>query len=197
MSLILRLLALVLAALSVSCEWPAARGRVVIAGDSISWQAAQMGGDYGPAANYSQWGGRASDALPLIAADVQDPSRSPHVLVMAYGHNYYDTGMSPADVAELDALATAPADDACVVLLLPAYFGPDPVRAQVIDQYRAWAVGFMDSHPGRAITVDWATHVAAHPEYVTDDDYLHLTLEGAAPFADAVRAGVGWCLAYT
>jgi hypothetical protein len=180
-----------------ACEWPPARGRVVIVGDSISWMAGYMGGDYNGAANYSVWGGRAPDGLPLIEADVQDPARSPHVVVIAYGHNYYASGLTAEDLAVLDALVAAPADGACLVMLLPAYFGPDAHRVDVINRYRQWATGVMDDHPGQVITVDWAEHVAAHPEYVEQGDGLHLTQAGAVPFADSVRSGIGWCLAYT
>jgi hypothetical protein len=185
--------ALAVAVLDTACAVPPVPGHVIVTGDSIALQGWYLGGNYRDATVYTGLGWRASHSYPMVAADVTDAGRSPQVLVMAYGHNYTTTGMTSADRTELADHARLIHPDACLVILLPAYPGPDEYRRQVIDAYRAWAYDFEAGDPSGVVLVDWAAVVADHLDYL-GDDYVHLSETGAPAFTDLVNGGVDTCL---
>ncbi len=194
----IRLLAAAVLALAalIGCTQPPVPGRVIVAGDSVAWQGGYTEGSTGYWATsvYTFWGATAADGRPYVAADVADPAKSPQVLVMAYGHNYYPTGITPDVTAELDGMASLPhPTGTCLVIVLPGYVGSDAQRIQLMADYQTWATSWRDTHPGHVVLVDWASAAAASPDYLMGDG-VHLTTPGAAAFADLVNQGTYQCL---
>lgn len=175
--------------------------RVALAGDSVLWQGYLYGGELrGADTSLVYPGTTALDFVDEATAMVANKTRSPEVLVIAFGqNNWQDYGS--AEKSGLMQLAYAPADAACVVFLLP-YNG---IGAPNIDRYRADAVTLANARP-HSTYVDWSIVVKDHPEYLASD-HVHLNVPeyqswldaGAVPqpaavaYLDVVWSGVAHC----
>jgi hypothetical protein len=176
-------------ALGAACQpavkQPPAPGRVALAGDSLSIQGGYYGGGYGDIdiTDKIGLGWQAENAHPRVSRDVATHGTSPAVLIVALGQNDAANGLDQTDRQQLFALALAPADGACTVLVKPWYVGSDTVRHRGIADYRAWVDEMVALFPGRVHSVDWRPH-AEQPGVLAADGY-HLTETVGAPTYNA------------
>lgn len=181
-----------LALLAIACKQEPVPDRVFLAGDSTAW----LAGYYGPAWPYDEvhvnLGWRASNTRPTIDAAVADAARSPQVQVMAYGHNYVRTSWSPADRTEVRGHAEAVHDNACTVMVLPAYTGSDLRHALIIIAYREWATAFVAERPTHRVAVDWGLYQNTHPGSFPDGIHYE-DRQTAEAFHATVDGGVERC----
>ncbi len=172
-------------------------GTIDLVGDSIAFEAhwardAEFGAGF-PArtdlVNESTPGVRFQDLQPDEEVRVRQVQR-PSALVIALGTNNAkmdDGGWTIDDEAEFDTLLHTPADDACVVVVLPGY-GPqaDADRKREGDKARA-AMAALAATRDDTVVVDWGAVALAHPELLQADG-IHLASDGALPGRQANEA---------
>lgn len=215
--------AAVLAAVGLFSGCAPVPGRVVVTGDSTMFQALYYststvddGWDHGqfdagndpntPDDDLVQIGAEAEDLHPDVQRAVDDPNRSPEVLVVAVGHNDVavgGTGVSgqsrdgwtDQDALQVLSLLAAPEDGStCTVAVLPGYLGADPVHAANIAAMRTFVAESVALNPGSMAAVDWQTVIDVHPEYLAPDG-IHLSgaAEASNAFIELVDSGVNEC----
>lgn len=188
------LIALALAACQPVPKQPPAPGRVALAGDSLSVQGGYFGGGYGDIdfTDKIGLGWQAETAHPRVSRDVTGPATSPAVLIVALGQNDAGNGLDQTDRQQLMALALAPADGTCTVLVKPWYVGSDTVRRSGIAAYRAWVDEMVALFPGRVVSVDWRPHAEQPGVLAADGFHLTETL-GAATYNALIRSAPEAC----
>jgi hypothetical protein len=170
----------------------------MVAGDSVTVQAAVYGSDYVGAAdtqNTIGLGWKAATANPGIRAAVYNPDRSPETLAVAFGMNDRDGNLW--DTSERNAMFAdvfTPDPAAKVVLVLPWALDNDahdgPRYPEAVADIRDGLVRLADARNGlgsRTVVVDWRPIVEADPA-VLGPDGVHLntaTPETAAHAANA------------
>jgi hypothetical protein len=194
--LTLPLVALVAAA-GIACEpappkAPPVPSRVAVSGDSILLQAGLYGGGY-RGADYERkvdLGWQAVHVQGRITQDVASTTRSPAVLVLAFGNNEVVNGWEQADSNSWLSVTHTPHEDTCVVWVKPwtTVIG----RRIHIERARA-TIDTLASRPN-TVVVDWRPiaeqHLAADGVHLSETDadgngmwdsaeaYLRLIFEG-------------------
>lgn len=171
-----------------------------IAGDSVTFLASFHGSndvfDHAHTDGTVGIGWELSDALPAIQDRVNDPNRSPSVLVLAFGQNEADGGVWDQGEQNTWLQGTYTADDdACVVWVLPHYAGTNLGHKQAIQAMRHGIDVLVDSRNAdgmRTLMVDWRPIVQAHPNYL-ESDGVHPTPNGAQAYANLIGSGVHSC----
>lgn len=181
---------------ALGCKQEPVEGEVFLGGDSTMWLGNFYGGGFPPEwQEHFDLGWRASHAQPALDAAVADAALSPEVVVLGFGHNYVRTGMSTADRQELEKFATTAHQDACVVLVLPAYVGTDARHTLVIAAYKNWARNFAEARPDHRVIVDWPATAEQHPEWYQSDGIHSYDQDAGREYIAAVTAGVAECVA--
>lgn len=198
-------------------------GRVVVTGDSTMFQALYYSSstvddewDHGqfdtandpatPNDDMVQLGAEAEDLHPDVQRAVDDPNRSPEVLVVAVGHNDVAVGgtgvggqprdgWTDTDALQVLSLLAAPEDGVtCTVAVLPGYRGTDSVRAAGIAAMRTFVADAVVKNPGSMTMVDWQAVIDQHPEFLASDG-VHLSgaAEASNAFVELIDTGVNEC----
>lgn len=193
MNRIVRLLAaiMVLAGLG-ACQYPPSTTEPpFVGGDSLTLQTAITEGALPQGWDvYSSLGWQAENVQPGLTDRVNDPARSPRIVVIALGQNDGADGFDPTDQQQMAALAATPYPSACIRWVLPHYAGTDPVKLAGIEQVRTWEANYAAAH--RQDTVDWRHIALAHPEDV-DTDGTHLTPQGRLAYGQLLQQAVASC----
>jgi hypothetical protein len=192
-------------AASGACELvtkqPPVPDRVAVVGDSVTVLASYYGGGLGgwDDADKIGIGWQAEHAQPRLTADVQGPTTSPDILVVALGENdaarsYGRDGFTDEDRLQLWSLIGTPADGACVALVKPWYQPPEgqPVDQSQVDgiaAYRDWVDQVVQSDPERYRSVDWRPVVEADPMLLADDG-VHIRIEDQTLSANELTVAV-------
>lgn len=212
-----------LAAVGLASGCAPVPGRVAVTGDSTMFQALYYststvddGWDHGqldtandpatPNDDMVQLGAEAEDLHPDVQRAVDDPNRSPEVLVVAVGHNDAATGgtgvggqprdgWTDTDALQVLSLLAAPEDGVtCTVAVLPGYRGSDPVHAAGIAAMRTFVAESVALNPDSMVAVDWQPVIDTHPEYLASDG-VHLSgaAEASNAFVELIHTGVDRC----
>lgn len=192
MKRLLLLAALVVAALSTGACEPVP-GRVAWTGDSVSFNSG-----YNDSTSYINQvdndgkiviGGRASDTLARVQADVAGQNTSPQCLVIAFGQNEAGDGVVTQDEKNaLFAMVYAAHSSARVVVIKPhREHGPSNVMA-AIEEVRGVLDTLVSSRSNTAV-LDWRER--ALPGYIAVDG-VHLApdnVEAAHAYGELGREG--------
>jgi len=203
-----------LSAILVGCKTEPVPDRVAVTGDSVTLQAI-LYHDNGIMTDWDSSGKvnngwRADHSIGRVQEDVATEGTSPEVLVVAFGHNYWQD-FSPERQKTFRDLLQAPHEDACVVAVMPWYTGSNPTHLSRIEQVRlvAYHQGLLSNDNPDVpdiVLVDWKPIVDANPEYHWHDG-VHLPMDeewhNATPemvtagnaYAQMMQDGVDECYA--
>jgi hypothetical protein len=177
-------------------------GRVVVAGDSVTLQAAMADAPDGETPTdvevIAGLGWTVDDVLPPVRAAVA--ARPPDVLVVAVGLNDSSVGpggdgWSDADVERFRLLIGTAPTGSCVVVVLPGH-GPalgSAYAAEIVEARLALVQLAMERRDGPeagpTVVVDWQAEVDARPDLL-DPDGIHLARDPRTQQVSATAASV-------
>lgn len=170
--------------------------RVAITGDSVTLQA-MLYADNGVINDWDSkekvmLGWRAEHSIDQVQDDVAGEETSPEVLVVAFGHNYWQDFSTERQMVLRDLLQ-APHEDACVVAVMPWYTGPNETHLARIEQVRL-VLYHQSTLSNNIVLVDWKSIVDANPGYHYFDG-VHLpmgeddTWDWENPSSEMIEAG--------
>lgn len=180
-ALFLAVVAVIAADDPADAKAPPVPGRIMVAGDSLTWDALFYGGGF-PAGwdTYGKvYGGAQAETFHhRIAQDVDRASTSPETFVMAFGSNDAGDGFSQEDRNQVFALAFRPHDDTCTVMVKPHNSTSNATRQNGLEQYRAYVDQLVAAAPDRITSVDWRP-TATQPGIMGPDGVHHTRPVGA------------------
>jgi hypothetical protein len=175
-------------------------GRIDIAGDSLTIQAAMAGAipNTWDATDKVGNGWQAEHAQARLTREVTRPWASPDVLIMAFGSNDasvatgWGDGYTPTDRAQVEQLLATPHPDTTRVVILPHRRGPSgSPQLYAIDQYRHHLTHLATTR-GYCVA-DWEPAYAPHRNTWGSGDGTHLTPTGATAYGQFIQAATTRC----
>ena len=167
-------------------------GRIAVTGDSITFNAGYDGSTFINAADTGGKvviGGRASDTLARVQADVNNSATSPQCLVIAFGQNEAgnDGVLTQDEKNAMYALTFAAHSSARVVWIKPhRVFGPANVMA-ALEEVRTTIDILVAARPNTAV-LDWRERFAPGDIHI-DGIHLNYGVGAGQKYGEMMREG--------